>query len=333
MKFILKKKYHVLCLSLYFILSGLTFAADDSSIFDQLNYHVLGHSLKFLDARDLARFSATCRNARDISCSGYANNKKLAQKVEDRWYRHEQILRDPHLLAIVKKVYPNYLQQFFTSFEVNEVSFTFVMVPGGTYIMGSPANEVGRYGDEVQKIVKVEPLLMQQTLVTQAQWRAVMGNNPSHFQGAAHPVEMVSYNMVQEFITRLNGLLQEQGLPSVRLATEEEWEYAARAGTQTRFPWGDEESRLGEFTWGNHNAHGSTHDVATLEPNALGLYDMLGNVWEWTDSLWSHEDSGRVISGGGWDDWSLCLRPAVRGDWWPDDRDYDLGFRLVRQPN
>ena len=200
--------------------------------------------------------------------------------------------------------------------------------------MGSPATEVGRYDNEAQRQVEVAPYLIQTTQVTQSQWLAVMGagNNPSHFQGLNRPVERVSYDDVQEFITRLNGILLAQGLPSVRLPIEEEWEYAARAGTQTRYPWGDEEARLGEFAWGKHNAGEQTHDVDTLEPNAFGLYHMLGNVWEWTSSLYQEGSTSRVFRGGGWYGGSRSrrLRPAVRDYGSPGGRSYSLGFRLVR---
>ena len=114
--------------------------------------------------------------------------------------------------------------------------------------------------------------------VTQAQWKDVMGKNPSGFKGDNRPVEEVSWEDVQEFIRRLNA--REQGV-TYRLPTEAEWEYAARAGSTTAYSFGDDTLQLGEYAWYWENADGTTHPVGQLKPNAWGLYDMHGNVWEW----------------------------------------------------
>ena len=148
--------------------------------------------------------------------------------------------------------------------------------------MGSPPSEKGRDSDERQHTVSVGEFWLGETEVTQAQWQAVMGNNPSKFKGDDRPVENVSWKDVQVFIKRLNNRSGKR----FRLPTEAEWEYAARAGTQTARYWGD---GIGSNN-ANCNGCGSRWDsdetapVGSFKPNAFGLHDMLGNVWEWTCS-------------------------------------------------
>ena len=147
--------------------------------------------------------------------------------------------------------------------------------------------------------------------MTQGQWQAVMGSNPSQFTGDPNrPVENVSWDDVQEFIRRLNA---REGGATYRLPTEAEWEYAARAGTTTRWSFGDDASQLGRYAWHDGNAGGQTHPVGQLQPNPWGLYDMHGNVWEWVQDWYGKYASGtavdpagpssgsyHVFRGGGW---------------------------------
>ena len=177
--------------------------------------------------------------------------------------------------------------------------------------------------------------------VTQGQWQAVMGKNPSQFTGDANrPVEQVSWDDVQEFIRRLNA---REGGAQYRLPTEAEWEYAARAGSTTAYSFGNDARQLGEYAWYRDNAGGKTHPVGQKKPNAWGLHDMYGNVWEWVQDWYADyaagsavnpagpsSGSGRVIRGGSWGAGAGYCRSAYRGRDAPGDRDGDLGFRLLR---
>jgi formylglycine-generating enzyme required for sulfatase activity len=180
--------------------------------------------------------------------------------------------------------------------------------------------------------------------VTQAQWQAVMGNNPSKFKGADRPVENVSWHDIQKFLQKLNKLCySDRGL--FRLPTEVEWEYACRAGKQTIWPFGNDPAQLRNYVWYNENSGGQTHPVGQLQPNAWGLFDMLGNIWEWCQD-WFEQDyyakspkdnpqgpasgSDRVLRGGGFDNNARYCRSASRSRGAPDSRNHCVGFRLVR---
>jgi formylglycine-generating enzyme required for sulfatase activity len=194
----------------------------------------------------------------------------------------------------------------------NYPDMKFVYIPPGTFMMGSPPEEKGRYDREtLHEVTLTKGFYLQTTQVTQAQWKAVMGNNPSRFQGCDDcPVETVFWNDVQDFIRKLN---QREGKDIYRLPTEAEWEYTARAGSTTGYCFGDDESLLSEYAWYDKNSENKTHPVATRKPNAWGLYDMHGNVWEWcedrygdypsgkvTDPVGTSDGSFRVLRGGGW---------------------------------
>ena len=172
--------------------------------------------------------------------------------------------------------------------------------------------------------------------VTQAQWQAVMGDNPSRFKGGNLPVEMVLWEDCQKFIQRLNA----KGEGAYRLPTEAEWEYACRAGTT-----GDYAGNLDEMGWYASNSGDKTRPIGQKKPNGWGLYDMHGNVWEWCEDWY---DSGyyakslgsdpkgpsggsfRVFRGGGWSITAVDCRSANRGSATPGYRGLALGFRLLR---
>jgi formylglycine-generating enzyme required for sulfatase activity len=137
---------------------------------------------------------------------------------------------------------------------------------------------------------------LQTTEVTQGQWKKVMGSNPSKFKNCGDdcPVEQVSWSDVQVFIRKLNS---QEGTDKYRLPTEAEWEYACRAGTTTAYSFGDNESDLGDYGWYHGNSGNRTHPVGQKRPNPWGLYDVHGNVWEWTQT---EEGSRRVFRGGSW---------------------------------
>lgn len=212
----------------------------------------------------------------------------------------------------------------------------FVRIPTGTFMMGSPEYEYERSSDETQhRVTLTRPFEMMVTPVTQALWQAVMGNNPSHFKGPDLPVEEVSWEDVQDFIQKLNQML---GTDSLRLPTEAEWEYACRAGTT-----GARYGELDEVAWYKYNSDGETHPVRQKAPNAWGLYDMLGNVYEWcqdwygsyqmgavTDPMGPSTGSRRVIRGGSWHSDAGFVRAALRDYRSHDARNVRVGIRLAR---
>ena len=125
-----------------------------------------------------------------------------------------------------------------------------------------------------------------------------MGDNPSYFTGDDNlPVERVSWDNVQRFITKLN---DKEGTSKYRLPSEAEWEYACRAGTTTRYSFGDNESELGEYAWYSSNSDSQTHPVGQKRANPWGLYDMHGNVWEWVQDCWHDSYSGAPADGRAW---------------------------------
>jgi formylglycine-generating enzyme required for sulfatase activity len=223
------------------------------------------------------------------------------------------------------------------------VLMEFVWIPGGTFLMGSPQNEEGRYSDEgpVHKVEITRGFWLGRYEVTQAQWAGVTGGNPSYFKGPDRPVERVSWSDVQKFIRKLNELA---GAELYRLPTEAEWEYACRAGTRTRFSWGDTDKGLDEYGWSLRDSGGETHAVGKKRPNPWGLYDMHGNVWEWCQD-WYDPDyyskspcpdptgpaSGevRVVRGGGCYSSPRDCRSANRDYFGPANRG-TIGFRLLR---
>ncbi len=174
---------------------------------------------------------------------------------------------------------------------------------------------------------------MGRTEVTQAQWEAVMGNNPSHFKGADNPVENVSFDDCREFLKKLNALpaVKESGFV-FRLPTEEEWKFACRTGVTggehyCRLADGTKitERNLGEMAWSKENSGSKTHPVGQQKPNAFGLYDMYGNVWEWVSPA---DGKSRAYCGGSWYESARSCNFTSRGMFKPDHRRNFLGFRL-----
>jgi len=195
-----------------------------------------------------------------------------------------------------------------------EVSFEFCPIPAGMFNMG------------LHEVKMDQDFYLGKYPVTQNQWEAVMGSNPSNFKGGSLPVETVSFDDAQIFIQKLNQL---SGKKNYRLPTEKEWEYACRAGTTSEYYFGDDESQLGEYAWYSDNSGNTTHPVGQKKPNEWGLYDMAGNVCEWTDSWYDSSRSYRVFRGGGWGNYAETCRSANRINFGPGGRDFDIGFRLV----
>ena len=174
--------------------------------------------------------------------------------------------------------------------------------------------------------------------VTQALWEAVMGSNPSIFEGDNLPVETVSWNDCQEFISKLNSMTGRK----FRLPTEAEWEYAARGGKKSRSYQYSGSSNISDVAWYDGNSGSKTHPVGTKQANELGIYDMSGNVYEWcldwygsyssssqTNPTGADSGSSRVCRCGGWGSYARGCRLSYRYNFTPDDRRVYLGLRLA----
>jgi formylglycine-generating enzyme required for sulfatase activity len=265
------------------------------------------------------------------------------------------------------------------------VKLTFLLIPAGEFMMGSPAEERARFLEEAKgykppvgvRLIPTEgpqhrvritrPFYLGKYEVTQAQWEAVMGGNPSHFtDNPSHPVEQVSWEDVQQFLSKLN-VAGTCRVPSAKppldsstmtftLPTEAQWEYASRAGTTTFWHCGHDDAKLQEYAWFRVNSGGKTHPVGELLANGFGLHDMHGNVWEWcadwygadyyaqsppndpsgppagSEMFWRRartSSSGRVDRGGGFFNHAGLCRSAYRNCGTPDGRRGNLGFRLA----
>jgi formylglycine-generating enzyme required for sulfatase activity len=251
----------------------------------------------------------------------------------------------------------------------NSIGTELVYIPAGEFMMGSSDAEIDealfetkKYFNSAErswfsnespkhKVTIKDGFWMGKFEVTQAEWQAVMGDNPSKFKecGGNCPVEQVSWDDIQVFLKRLN---QKNDGFEYRLPTEAEWEYAARAGTTTAFAFGNSlNSSQANFN-GNYpyastkgNYIGKTVKVGSYSPNNFGLYDMHGNVWEWVQDIYNSsysnlpvdgsanmsvgDSSLRVLRGGSWSDYGVSCRSADRGRYAPATRNYDFGFRLV----
>ena len=231
----------------------------------------------------------------------------------------------------------------------NGVFLEMIAIPGGTFWMGSPENETERGSSESpQHQVTVPSFFMGKYQLTQAQYQAIMGNNPSDFKSNNRPVENVSWDDAVAFCQTLS---QKTG-KNYRLPSEAEWEYACRAGTTTPFYFGgnitpDLVNYDGNYPYksaAKGKYRGQTTDVGTLHPNAFGLYDMHGNVWEWCEDDWHENYINAPTDGGAWNSRSGIIK-RIRGGSWNysaqscrsasrygrsrDGRDYDCGFRVV----
>jgi formylglycine-generating enzyme required for sulfatase activity len=219
-----------------------------------------------------------------------------------------------------------------------------VDIPAGKFNMGSNENENEK---PIHEVI-VPAFQIGKYPVTQAQYQAVMGNNPSRFSGnPQNPVETINWFDAQEFCEKLSQLTGK----NYRLPTEAEWEYACRAGTKTRFSFGDDKEQLGDYAWVDGNSNNTTHPVGEKRPNPWGIYDMHGNVWEWCADQ-NHESYARkpdnirengslawrdnnitnkssiIRRGGSWCRDPLAYSSAYRGKSVADIRN-DIGFRVV----
>lgn len=223
----------------------------------------------------------------------------------------------------------------------NSLGMDFVLIPAGEFHMGFDD------GDEDEKPVHLvritKPFYLGKYQVTQGQWQAVMGDNPSHFKGDPNrPVERVSWEDTQEFLRRLS---KKEGGKPYRLPTEAEWEYAARAGSTGAYCFGNDVSQLERYAWHSANAEGTTHPVGLLKPNVWGLHDVHGNVWEWVSDWYDEtyyqqsptddpqgpeQGSARSVRGGSWLYHPRYARASRRYGSGPGSRAVTYGLRCAQ---
>lgn len=246
-----------------------------------------------------------------------------------------------------------------------KIDIPLVLIKGGTFVMGSQLDELGRKSDESPHSATIIDYYIGRTEVTQAQWIAIMGNNPSFNKGNNLPVESVSWDDIQVFLSKLNAITGKK----YRLPTEAEWEYACRAQSSTPFNTGDkltffhanfdagvsidtskkcschshvcENEKNKAHAEPNNNIHlfrGRTMPVGSFKPNAWGIYDMHGNVQEWCNDFYNINSSNpdtstqsiyRVVKGGGWNDRQLNCRSASRSYFHQTNKNRLMGFRLA----
>ena len=231
----------------------------------------------------------------------------------------------------------------------NGIDLDMVLIREGEFMMGAPETELESTDNErPQHLVAVPTFFMGRYPITQEQWQAIMGNNPSEFKGDKRPVENISWEDAKEFCDRLTQHTNRE----YRLPTEAEWEYACRAETKTPFHFGETITTElanydGKYVYGagvEGEYRGETTEVGQFPPNAFGLYDMHGNVWEWCEDDWheNYQDApndGRawvsefnnikVVRGVSWFNNPTYCRSAFRDINARDDRDFTVGFRVV----
>ena len=236
----------------------------------------------------------------------------------------------------------------------NSINMEFILIPAGEFMMGTPRHQLDAIAGDNEdyrlwienetpqhRVVISEPFYMGKYPVTQAEWQAIMGDNPSRFKGDTRPVENVSWDDVQAFIRKLN---EHEGVRHYRLPTEAQWEYACRARSTTLWHFGDNKAQLVEYAWYDENSDDETHPVGQKKPNAWGLYDMHGNVFEWCqdwfDKVYYRKspdthphapDAGadRALRGGSWAHPEQIARAAHRHAVDPRGRAVNFGFRCL----
>lgn len=221
------------------------------------------------------------------------------------------------------------------------VSVELVLIRPGSFVMGSERGEA----DEMpsHKVILTKPFYLGKYEVTQAQWQAVMGENPSQFKGTNHPVDNVSWDDSQIFMQKLGERIKGG---TVQLPTEAQWEYACRAGGGTEYSYGNDAAALGEYAWFHGNSGAASHPVGQKRANSWGLYDMHGNVCEWcadwyaggypageaTDPSGASSGDARVLRGESWVSTGETLRSAYRVGTPPEYRNSHVGLRVAFIP-
>lgn len=227
----------------------------------------------------------------------------------------------------------------------NSIAMELELIPAGEFMMGSDIKNKNSNPDELplHRVAISKQFYMGKYEVTQEQWSAVMGTNPSKRKNPQFAVESVTWGEVQEFLKRLN---EKEGTSAYRLPTEAEWEYVCRAGTTTEYSFGDDQKLLKEYGWSEEEARGKPKPVGQKKPNPWGLHDMHGGVWEWCSDWYDAEyyikspeqdpqgpakGTDKVERGGSYDSVFWRSRSALRTSGDPKDREADVGFRVVRE--
>ena len=240
---------------------------------------------------------------------------------------------------------------------LDEIKLEMVYCPAGIFMMGSSTNEQGRYNDEIQhEVIITKPFMIGKYPVTQKQYETIMGNNPSKFKRYNNPIDSINWNEAISYCDKINFLYKAK-LPKgylFYLPTEAQWEYACRAGTSNKLK--NNKIKIinnralidkncytfNEVAWYDKNSNNNTHPVGHKKPNDWGIYDMLGNVWEWcmdwygdypnyaeSDPIRTCQNTGRIIRGGSWKNNQYCCRPSHRGSYSPTDCRDNIGFRIA----
>ena len=282
---------------------------------------------------------------------------KELREVVDKMERYNRFLIEQEPVDSLVSVSSRIPKEFVTPLA------KFKLIPTGVFMMGGETGYID--SKHIHRVRILEPFYIGIYPVTQAEWKVIMGDNPSRFKGEDLPVENVSWLDCQKFIEKLN---RKEKTYKYRLPTEPEWEYACRAGSVGKYCFGEDDSRLGQHAWYCENSGerapkrgsylgydkddwskntwgGCTHVVGTKRPNKWGLHDMHGNVWEWCEDKWhpnyidsptdgrawiTGSDSRRVLRGGSWDDLAYHCASAYRFRLEPGFRPLNLGLRLVR---
>jgi formylglycine-generating enzyme required for sulfatase activity len=237
----------------------------------------------------------------------------FAEVVGNRIKSMAQVL-PPLASTSIASTLPTATLQPVSTFKDCEDCPEMVVIPAGTFLMGSkPDSFSGSQpsSDKPQRAVSIKSFSLGKYEITQEQWYAVMGTMPSKFKGGNLPVEQVTWIDAQKFVTRIS----EKTGKTYRLPSEAEWEYAARAGSKTAYSFGDNERELGRFAWFQYNSNEQTHPVGGKLPNNFGLYDIHGNVWEWTEDCWNDNYSGAPTDGSAWVTGN-CANRILRGGAW-----------------
>jgi formylglycine-generating enzyme required for sulfatase activity len=300
-------------------------ASESASLKGQLVTALTARCRQSLAGQDMAKASADYASVAKLdsqaSSSLVADFEKLPSSVLSQLPSSVLSQLPPSIWPVVK----------------NTLGIEFKLLPGGTFTMGE--------GNETpHQVTLTNAFELGVYEVTQEQYEAVMGTTPSKFTGGQNPVEQVSWDDAVEFCRKLSALPAEKKAGYVyRLPTEAEWECACRAGTTTAYSFGDSDSELGDYAWYNKNSERTTHPVGGKKPNAWGLYDMHGNVFEWcqdwhgdypsgslTDPTGAASGSNRVNRGGSWNGSPDICRSAIRYRHTPGHRSSGLGFRVLR---
>lgn len=287
---------------------------------------------------------------RNTTASASASKKRTKRSTSRRRpstynYNNRQSYEEEYLDSVTDDSYEYYASESDTATQhaAREICELMVYVEGGTFTMGATTNQKGGDDEYPRHQVTVSDFLISAVPVTQEQWEAIMGNNPSKFVGPIRPVTDVSWNDCQEFIHRLNLLVDLPNDLLFRLPTEAEWEFAARGGNKTHnYRYAGTDKKLDDYAWYGDHSDNNTHDVADKLPNELGLFDMSGNILEWCQDYYGpYSDDAdvdpqgpssgteRVLRGGcSWSPKENC-RVSYRSKGLPTESYCRQGFRIA----